>query len=65
MKYDPASKSLTSSVKLKLPEEINDIDINEKQTFAAVVDDSGCLTVVDLKTYKIFKVSQYTSWTYS
>ncbi|XP_067944593.1 WD repeat-containing protein 53-like [Watersipora subatra] len=40
---------------LVMPDEINSIDVNEKRTYAGIGDDSGHLTTVDLKTYKVHK----------
>ena len=42
-----------------LTDEVNSIDVNDKLTYAAVADDSGLVTIIDLKTYKIHKVSNY------
>ncbi|KAI7869058.1 WD40-repeat-containing domain protein [Spinellus fusiger] len=36
-------------------DEINTIDINEKNTFLATADDDGQVTIVDLTTHKIYK----------
>ena len=37
-------------------DEINGIEVNEKLTYAAAADDSGCLTIIDIKSRKIHKV---------
>ena len=37
-------------------DEINGVEVNEKLTYAAAADDSGCLTIIDIKSRKIHKV---------
>jgi len=56
--YSPSEKTLAlSGNALRFEEEINAVDVNEKRTFAAVADDTGCVTMIDLKTSKLHRVS--------
>lgn len=57
VKYDSGLRTLTSTGQIKMADEINSIDINEKRTLAACVDDTGLLSIVELKTRKVMKVS--------
>lgn len=42
-----------------MSDEINSIDVNEKMTLAACVDDTGLLSVIELKSKKVTKASLY------
>ena len=56
--FNAATNQLTNTYTLAMSEEVNNIDVNEKLTYAAVADDSGHLTIIDLKSRKVHKVSE-------
>jgi len=50
------SASLTLHWSVECGDEINSVDINDKQTYCAVADDTGSVSLIDLKSGKMHKV---------